>query len=188
GVDVSAANIRAAQTNCPNRTARGVRFVEADYLTYVTAPVHVIVTDGVLHLIGGDTARLFHKLANDLVPGGIVVCAMPYDCRTNRVLAAVRRALRAVRSPATDAAILFAARALHGREMTVEHLRERVKYMYMAPTRVIDRRLIAEIAPSVGLRLAADYPMKRTSGSQLRHKIVVFERIDNPARGLGADA
>ena len=75
------------------------------------------MTDGVLHLIPGSTTTLFAKLGRDLAPGGLLICAMPYDCTYNRLFAVVRRALRRMRGPATDALILKLARVLHGSEM-----------------------------------------------------------------------
>jgi SAM-dependent methyltransferase len=183
GIDISAPNIRAAEARRRRDAAEGrTRFVHADYLRERMSPVDAIVTDGVLHLIGGESSTLFQKLADDLAPRGVLVCAMPYACAYNRVFAIVRRGLRAVRRPPLDRAILAAARALHGRDMSVEQLRERVKYMYMPPTRVIDRQLIESVAPAAGLRLVAEYPMDATSASQLRHKVIVFERNVSAAR------
>jgi hypothetical protein len=102
---------------------------------------------------------------------------MPFDCGYNRVFALVRRGLRLVRSAAVDRAILLAARALHGREMDEAPLRERIDYMYMPPTRTLDRETREQVAPSTGLRVIAQYPMRSTSPSQLRHNVTVFERV-----------
>lgn len=177
GIDVSHENIRAALerlagTGCSDHAV----FQQADYLTYAAPPYDVIVTDGVLHLISGSTSALMSKLANDLRPGGVLICAMPYDCAYNRVFAVVRRALRRIRGPVTDAAILMLARVLHGREMDEARLRERVHYMYIPPTRLETRSLTEEIAPAAGLRLIAHYPMPNTSPSQLKHRVTVFEK------------
>jgi 2-polyprenyl-3-methyl-5-hydroxy-6-metoxy-1,4-benzoquinol methylase len=180
GVDVSAANIRAAAARlaASGMPAR-VGFVEADYLAYAAPPFDAIVCDGVLHLIPGSTETLFAKLERDLRPGGLLVCAMPYDCLYNRLFAVVRRALRALRSRATDAAILAAARLIHGREMDPAGLRERVRYMYMPPERLESRWLTATLAPSVGLYLVAQYPLRSVSPSQLRHRASIFEKRDH---------
>jgi trans-aconitate methyltransferase len=177
GVDVSDANIQTALVRlAASRHGDRVSFQQADYLTLVARPFDVLVTDGVLHLIPGSTSALFGKLARDLVPGGMLVCAMPYDCAYNRAFAVLRRALRRVRGPATDAAILTLARALHGREMDDERLRERVHYMYMPPTRLETRGLIEDVGPAAGLRAIAQYPMPNTSPSQLKHRVTVFEK------------
>ena len=177
GIDVSDANIQTALVRlASSRHGNRVSFQQADYLTLVAQPFDVLVTDGVLHLIPGSTSALFAKLARDLVPGGVLVCAMPYDCAYNRAFALVRRALRRIRGPATDAGILALARMLHGREMDEDKLRERVHYMYIAPTRLETRSLTEDIGPAAGLRAIAQYPMPSTSPSQLKHRVTVFEK------------
>lgn len=176
GLDISSANIRAAEAlRAGHAAASRITFVNADYLTFHADPFDAIVTDGVLHLIHGPTPPLLAKLATDLVPSGVLVCGMPFDCTYNRVFSLVRRGLRAVRSRPVDLAILSVARALHGREMGDAALRERLDYMYLPPTRVADRRLIGETAPAAGLRAIAQYPMASTSPSQLRHNVTVFQ-------------
>jgi SAM-dependent methyltransferase len=177
GVDVSAANIRAAEAACAaSPGAARARFVQADYLDYTAVPVDAIVSYGVLQLVGGGTRALFQKLARDLVPGGRLIACMPYDCMYNRMFVILRRVLRAFRSPALDSVILRIGRLLHGHEMDDEGLRERIHYMYLPPARVADRALRDQVAPSVGLRMVARYSMKNVSLSQLRHEIIVFER------------
>jgi trans-aconitate methyltransferase len=177
GVDVSDANIQTALVRlAASRHGDRVGFQQADYLTLVAPPFDLLVADGVLHLIPGSTSVLFAKLARDLVPGGVLVCAMPYDCVYNRVFAVLRRALRRIRGPATDAAILALARALHGREMDDERLRERVHYMYIPPARLETRSLTEDVGPAAGLRAIAQYPMPNTSPSQLKHRVTVFEK------------
>jgi hypothetical protein len=101
---------------------------------------------------------------------------MPYDCAYNRLFSVVRRALRRVRGPATDALILTLARALHGREMDEARLRERVHYMYIPPERLETKSLREDIAPAAGLRAVAQHPMPSTSPSQLKHRVTVFEK------------
>ena len=179
GLDVSAPNIEAAErtrATLEQATAARVRFEDGDYLARRATPVDVLTSDGVLHLIPGDTPALFAKLAADLRSGGVLVVCMPYDCSYNYAFAMLRRLLRLVRSRALDAFILRIGRALHGREMTDDGLRERVPYMYIPPERLAGRRLRDTIAPSVGLRLIARYPMKSTSPSQLKHEVLVFEK------------
>jgi SAM-dependent methyltransferase len=177
GIDVSAANIRAAETERSRDSDEArTHFVRADYLDYATTPVDAIVSDGVLHLIGGDTLALFQKLARDLVPGGRLIVCMPYDCAYNYAFAMLRRLLRLGRSRALDAMILAIGRRLHGREMDDEGLRERIHYMYLPPARLADRTLRDQLAPSVGLRLVARQSIKSVSLSQLKHELIVFER------------
>jgi len=179
GIDVSAANIQAAEARRPRASgASRAHFAQADYMQYATAPLDAIVSDGVLHLIGGDTSALFSKLARDLAQGGRLIVDMPYDCVYNRVFAVIRRVLRACRSQALDALILAVGRRLHGHEMDDEGIRERIHYMYLPPTRVADRALRDRVAPAAGLRVVARHAMSSTSLSQLRHEVIVFERTD----------
>lgn len=179
GIDVSAVNIGAAEESRavldPMKAGRIV-FEQVDYLTRAAAPVDVLVSDGVLHLIPGDTRALVEKLASDVRAGGVLIVCMPYDCAYNYAFAMLRRALRLVRSRALDALILQVGRILHGREMTDEGLRERIPYMYIAPERMAGRRLREEIAPAAGLRLVARHEMPSASLSQLRHEVLVFQK------------
>jgi SAM-dependent methyltransferase len=177
GIDVSSANIAAARAAiAPTASTNHIAFEEADYLSYDAPPFDVIVTDGVVHLIAGSTETLLAKFARDLRPAGILVCAMPYDCTYNRVFGLVRRALRRLRSPATDALILAIGRAIHGREMDDRALRERIPYMYMPPLRLDTAFLSGKAAPSVGLNVIARYPVRSVSLSQLRHRVTVFQK------------
>jgi len=178
GLDVSAPNIRSAEARraaLDTATAARIRFEQADYPARPVSPVDAIVSDGVLHLIPGDTRALFAKLASDLRPGGLLIIGMPYACAYNYAFALLRRLLRLVRSRPLDALLLRAGRVLHGQEMDDDGLRERIPYMYIAPERLAGRRLRETIAPSAGLRLIARHPMASVSLSQLKHEVLVFE-------------
>jgi SAM-dependent methyltransferase len=178
GIDVSAANIRAAREQQMDRAlAARVQFEVADYLTYCAQPFDAIVTDGVLHLVRAETAVLVRKLAADLRPRGLLVCAMPFDCAYNRTFAVVRRALGRVRAPWLDRGILQIGRLLHGRDMDDARLRERVPYMYIPPERLMDESL-ADCFASAGLERTAEYSAMTTSLSQLRHRVTIFVRRD----------
>ena len=179
GIDISAPNIRAADAHRERldvAVSARIVFERADYLTRAASPVDVIVSDGVLHLIPGNTRELFAKLSADVRAGGLLIVAMPYDCGYNYAFAMLRRLLRLVRSRALDALILRIGRVLHGKEMNDEGLRERIPYMYIPPERLAGRRLREEIAPAAGLRLIARHPMPSASLSQLRHEVLVFEK------------
>ena len=175
GIDISPANIAAARAQAADVTSR-VRFEQADYLAFGAEPYDLIVCDGVLHLIPGETTTIFQKLGGDLRPRGVLVCAMPYACAYNSGFAIVRRGLRAVRSRALDRVVFAVGRMLHGGSMSDDALRERVHYLYMPPYRVEDRTLTERIAPAAGLRLIAQHPMPSTSAAQLKHRVTVFQR------------
>ena len=179
GVDVSASNVQAAEAQrvaLDDATKSRVGFEQADYLARRSTPVDAVTSDGVLHLIPGDTRAIFAKLAADVRPGGLLVIGMPYDCGYNYAFAIVRRCLRRLRSRWLDALILRIARMVHGKDMSDEGLRERVPYMYLPPQRLAGRSLRETIAPSVGLRVVTRYPMPSTSLSQLKHEVLVFEK------------
>ena len=176
GIDVSSANIAAAQRSSAERAlASRIDFRQADYLQWSSDPFDVIVSDGVLHLIRADSDVLVRKIAGDLLANGTFICAMPFDCAYNRAFAIVRRALAAVRSPATDAVILQAARLLHRDQMDDRALRERVGYMYLPPQRMMGRNLARQFE-AAGLRLVARHAMPSTSPSQLKHDVTVWRR------------
>jgi SAM-dependent methyltransferase len=177
GIDLSAANIEAASREQTGRRSNApLHFEVADYLRYTAAaPFDAIVADGVLHLIGGDTDILVRKLAGDLRSGGVLVCSMPFECAYNEVFALVRRLLGRVRSGALDRAILQVGRVLHRSEMNDDRLRERVAYMYLPPERMMGPPLARAFA-SAGLSRCADYPMRSTSLSQLKHRVTIFVR------------
>ena len=180
GIDVSAANIREAEARrctLEMSLAARVRFEQGDYLQRAPCAVDGLTSDGVLHLLSGDTRALFAKLAADIRPGGVLVIDMPYDCAYNYAFAMLRRILRLLRSRWLDAVILRVARWVHGSQMSDEGLRERVPYMYLPPKRLAGRQLRNRIAPSVGLRFVTRYSNPSTSLSQLKHEVLVFEKV-----------
>jgi hypothetical protein len=180
---MSPANIKAAEAQrVTHQAVARLRFEAADYLAWTApAPFDAIVTDGVLHLIPGDTTSLLRKLAGDVSPGGVLVCGMPYECTYNSAFSAVRRGLRAVRAPWLDEWILKIGRLLHGSEMTEAALRERIPYMYIPPVRMMNPAF-ASSASAFALALVARYQMPSASLSQLRHCVIVFERGRGTAR------
>jgi trans-aconitate methyltransferase len=180
GLDVSAANIREAEARrctLDATEASRVRFEQGNYLQRAECTVDALTSDGVLHLIPGDTRALFAKLAADIRPGGVLVIDMPYDCAYNYAFAMLRRVLRLLQSRVLDAVILRVARWVHGTQMSDEGLRERVPYMYLPPRRLAGRNLRDRIAPSVGLRFVTRYSNPSTSVSQLKHEVLVFEKV-----------
>ena len=180
GIDISAANIAAAERQRDETGRDRARFVVADYLSFREPPFDVIVCDGVLHLIPVSTPVLMRKLSEDLVPGGVLVCDMPYECTYNRIFAVIRRLLRAIRSPIVDRAILAVARLVHSRDMSDDGLNERVAYMYQPPARMMGPRLAAAFA-SERLEPVATHAMPSTSPSQLRHNVTVWMRRGLPS-------
>jgi trans-aconitate methyltransferase len=180
GIDISAANIAAAEGQRDGVDSDRARFVVADYLAFREPPFDVIVCDGVLHLIPAATTVLIRKLGEDLAPGGVLVCDMPYECAYNRIFAVIRRLLRAIRGPITDRAILAAARLVHSRDMSEDALHERLGYMYLPPVRMMGPHLAAAFAGE-RLQHVASHAMPSTSPSQLRHNVTVWKRPALPS-------
>src|SRR5258708_39800686 len=56
GIDVSAANVRAAMAQAARSDTARVHFEVANYFDFAAQPFDAIVSDGVLHLIPGDTS------------------------------------------------------------------------------------------------------------------------------------
>ena len=188
GVDISVPNIeRAEQERLKSEFSDRLSFVAGDYLALESAPFDVIVSYSTLHLIPGSTEGLFSKIASDLAAGGVLVFAIPRECAVDAPLLAVRRTFRALRSRLTDAIVLKAGVALHGRELSEEMVRERVEYMYVLPHRFAGRRLNEWLGRECGLRLLEQYHLPRASVAQLQHSMNVFSRAGTPAaEGGGA--
>lgn len=175
GLDISAANIAAANGACVARSDHArLRFLQADYLEFAGGPFDLIVTDGVLHLIPVGDEPLVRKLSADTRAGGQLVVCMPYAGAYNTVFAATRRVLRAVRGPALDRVITTAGHVLHP-DVSDEMLLERVHYMYRPPERVMGPALAARFAGE-GLTQLATHPMPSSSLAQLRHNVTVWQK------------
>lgn len=175
GIDISAANIRAAEcerTQHPH-TER-LRFVRDNYLQFTTAPVDLIVADGVLQLIPGEVAPIFEKLAHDVRSGGILICSMPYACFYNRAFSLLRRMLAQAQSGWLDRLILRLARVAYGRDMDDDRLRERIDYMYIAPERLMNPASHPSVT-AAGFSVVHQYPMQ-TRFSQLKYSVTVLRR------------
>ena len=145
GIDVSAANIQAALRSGlaarrrPAIAFRGGGLPDASHAD----PFDAIVTDGVLHLIPGDTRALFAKLAHDRASRGRAHLRHAVRLRLQSAFDDGPARPRAVRSAwlrrADPSSRAPAPRPRDGRC----RLRERVDYMYLAPERVMRRELMA---------------------------------------------
>jgi SAM-dependent methyltransferase len=181
GIDISPANIAAAESNRNTWPSAGrVRLLVADYLAYETPPVDAIVSDTVLHFVRGGPERLWTKLAHDLRPGGVLVCCMAYDGFHNRATRLARRALRAVHCRPLDVVLLTVGRIVYGRAMDIDRLRERTAYMYIPPEQMMTPAIMRTLAPSLGLRLIAEHAVESTSVTQLKQRATVFVKEERP--------
>jgi SAM-dependent methyltransferase len=177
GIDISPANVAVATARRRDEASGDrVRFVCADYRTCPVAPVDLIVTDTALHFIAGNPDALWRKLSGDLRSGGIVVCAMAYDCAHNRRLRTARRILRALRSTALDRVLLSIARRQFGGEMDDDLLRERIEYMYIPPEQLMTARVRDHLTRELGLRLISEMNVPGASATQLKQHVTVFRK------------
>lgn len=178
GVDFSAPSI--VQTEATRRrhpAAARMTFVNADYLAFEGGPYDVIVSETVLHTIPGSTETLFGKITRDLASGGLLVYTMPTASLGNRMLTALRRALRPTRSRITDSFLLALARALHGRTYDEALLRERIPYMYLIPSRYDTNAFHTRLRDEWKIEVIATEPVRRASPAQLAHRLVVARKV-----------
>jgi trans-aconitate methyltransferase len=176
GVDISPPNIdEARHVAARSPIAARLTFVCADYFTHRLDAADAIVSDNTLHLVPGDTAEIFAKLASDLSPRALLIVVMPSASAFNTLLFTVRRMLRAVRSRATDNAILALGRLLHP-AMSAEMLRERIHYMYRVPERIMTDALKASLEKVHGLSVVAEYAYPHSSLAQPKHVVTVFQQ------------
>lgn len=174
GIDLAPSNIACAASTC--RDATNVRLIATDYLQQRFEPCDTIIADTVLHLIHAPVLQLFHKLRAELRLGGRLCASLPFQCASNRLLAASRKGFRAVRTCGTDQLLLRVATAIHGRTHSVDFLRERLEYMYIVPKFFVGMSLLRRLEQECGLQLLAVLPYPHTSIGQMRHRTYVWER------------
>jgi len=168
---VHIAEARGEHTGLLDRTS----FRAGDYTGIDLGRFHLVVADGVLHLIPGSTRELLAKVASELRGGGLLVVNMPYRSAYNLALSTVRLALRAVRGGWLDRVGMAVARALHP-DVSEELLRERLIYAYIPPERLGGAGLDSAMEREHGLRLVARRKMAPASPAQLRHHLSVYRR------------
>lgn len=172
GIDVSANSIAAAKA-IGDLSGR-CDFRQADYMAFNEGPFDLVVTDSCLQWIEAEDSRLAAKLATDVAPGGLLILTMPERCGFNLALFSVRRILALLRSPLTDAAILWLARRLHPHHDPAM-LRQRVDYMYWVPRRLWDHAFARMLADRK-FKVVSDEPMTHASLGQPKHRTVVLLR------------
>lgn len=176
GVDVSQANIRAAEIARKGCVHAGrIRFVAQDYREFQDRPFDVIASWSVLHLIPASDKELLLKIAGDLVPGGILANVIPRECIQNSVLAGVRRVLALCRCELTDRAVFRLAKWVHGRKFSDEMIRQRVEYMYILPRRY-DGPTFQDRFRSLGLTPVTSLPEPHAGLGQMRQRLTVFRK------------
>ncbi len=177
GIDISEPNIAAGQRELETRQIDRVSFVCADYSRVRFPPEHfdLIVSDSVLHLIPNASRDILPKLTGELASGGYVVFSIPDNGFFNWLLWLVRCTLRLCRSTMTDRLILRVARLLHGKTTDDAFLRERINYMYMAPSLWFSRNLRGKLS-GLGLVNVRDCGYPNSSPGQFHHRLGVYSK------------
>jgi SAM-dependent methyltransferase len=174
GVDIVRSNVVVARERAAtDPSGARLTFTASDYLAFEpAAPFDLLMSYSVLQFVPGDVDDIAARIARHSVPGGCFANVMPYRCGYNRLLAAVRWLLGAVRSPALDRLILGAARALHRDVMDEAMLTERLVYAYAVPVR-FEEELAAALARR-GFRTERREPIHHASPGQMKHALRIM--------------
>ncbi len=172
GIDISDANVgsaTAAVGRSPNRDR--IRVVHGDYLMLDAGRFDLVVSSSALQGVEATAEQLAAAIARDVAPAGRLVHVMPYRCRYNSALNAVRATLRASRGRATDRMILMIARLLH-RHHSPDYLAQRVGYMYLVIRNYEDDLRAALEQRGFTLDHTEDAP--HTSIGQPKHRLAIM--------------
>jgi trans-aconitate 2-methyltransferase len=176
GVDVSEWNIQqalalSAASVCPAR----LHFHASDYLLFTDRPFDVILADSVLQNIPAPAEALAHKIGADLVPGGILIASLPYDCAFNRVLWTSRRVLRFLRGRTLERVAERTAALIHPGWPT-GMIRERIPYLFLLPYRIDGREFRDVLWKAARLAVVEEQPVPHVSPAQPKHRTVIFRK------------
>ena len=91
-LDISPANVRSARDKAAAAGfSNRMTAVCEDYMDWKGESVDLIVSDGVLHLVGGTNATLATRLSSDLRLGEIMLATMPILSFRNTLMVILRR-------------------------------------------------------------------------------------------------
>jgi SAM-dependent methyltransferase len=174
GLDIEQSNIdQAVQDADACGLSQRVSFVCSSYEAWQGGAFDAILSDGVLHLIGISDGALASRLSGNLVPGGLLIAAMPDPSFGNSLRLSLRRLWRM--SPvALDQLLLALAERVYPRFST-KMLEERIPYMRLLPVRLFDADFTKELA-SAGLERVTELPWPSPSIAKLRHVVLVWRR------------
>lgn len=176
GVDISGPNIAAAEAARQGHPAGNrVEFRLADYLTAPCGTFDLVLSMSGLNCIPASPETQLRKINSELTPRGLLLVTLPGDCTYNRSLIVLRRLMRALRGPATDALAVAAARLIHGNEYSRQEILERLIYFYTPPT-LLDGLALRGLARSLGWKLVLDEPVEHASPAQLKHRLLAWKK------------
>jgi len=175
GVDISPANVEAAQANARVQgVADRADFVAQDYLTFQDGNFDLILSNSVLYVIPAPLPDLAAKMVRDLVPGGGMVLIMPTDCPSNRLLITLRRILRCLRSHWLEDAALVVAKRIYP-DWDEAQLRDRIPYLYIIPVH-LDSPAFRAVLAAAGLESCSISGWLRSSMAKLKHSLVLYRK------------
>ena len=177
GVDISERNVDLAKNRARELGLQSrIKFVASDYLELPFPVNDLIISYSTLHLIPCDSRLLFGKISSELIPGGLLMNVMPYECAFNTLLSGVRAAFAAVRSPLTDLCVFRLAKLFHGHRMDDKSLKERVPYMYQKLERLDGPALRKQMNEECALEFVTSVPEIHASLAQAKHRLIVSRK------------
>ena len=174
GVDISPDCIDAAKRE--HRHHSNCHFICQSVLDMEPSGFDLIVSESTLQNIDCPDDDLLAKLNHLLSVDGVLVNSMPYLCWYNRMLWAVRRWQRKVRTPFLDACFLNLGRLVYRDRMSKTQLAERLMYMYLLPRRWHDPGFDRRVRETCGLKLVSRREMIWSSIAQPKHSLCSYRR------------
>src|SRR5260370_42378757 len=139
----------------------------------------LIYSKSVLYLLAAPLASLAKKLSLDLKDRGRLMVIMPTDCFPNRLIIALRRLLRVLRSRLLETIVLSLAKFIYP-GWTEDQLRDRLPFLFVVPHH-LDSAVLRSVFESAGLEAIAGRPWSAASIFKLRHSLVIYrKRPDMP--------
>jgi SAM-dependent methyltransferase len=166
GVDISHPNIEAAKANCHH-----AEFHCADFLSFDGGRFDVVLANSVFHLLDCSDERLINNLLKATQKRSAVIAAMPVWSIKNRLLSLQRQIMKFAPSAFDNLLIQAAALVLSD----TSRIRERLVYLRMPPTRLLNRRFIRSMEID-GFSLSSATSMGAKHPFKLGHSIVVWHR------------
>jgi trans-aconitate 2-methyltransferase len=173
-IDISPANVKSAREKAAAaELADRMTTVCDDYVSWQGEKVDLIISDGVLHLVGGTNAALAARLSSDLRPGGILLATMPIVSFGNNLRIVQRRVWKVLPAAADELALRLAMRVYPNFHR--DALRERIVYLRITPVRWFGRALVEEFSRH-GLDFVSAENLESPSIVKFRHQLLTWRR------------
>ena len=176
-LDISPPNVSAARTAADQAgVGPRVETVCANFWTWDGGTFDTIVSDSVLHLIGGTDETLAARLCKALAPGGMLFATVPVESPGNSARFLARRLWR-LTPPAADRLVLAVGRRLYP-NLRPEVIVDRVPYMRLLPDRLYGKRMVTTFARH-HLDVVAAERCANTSIAKPDHDLVTWRRSND---------